>query len=130
LKKFTFSLEKILKLRSWAEEEAKIELGRAVTELKTIEDSIKKNASLRLEAAEKRFSTGMNRAGDFAVYEAYITRLDLEKQTLLARAEAAALEVEKRTAAWKDAKAGLKTMENLKDRKFKLYRKEAWKNEE
>jgi len=129
LKRFDFSLEKVLKLRAWDEKEAKAGLGRAVRALRMIEEAIKQNDAARLEAGKKRSAAGAGFAGDFssafAVHEAFIIRLDIEKKELLARAEEAALEMEKKTAAWKEAKAALKTLENLKDRQFKAWRKDA-----
>ncbi|MDR0383621.1 MAG: flagellar export protein FliJ [Spirochaetaceae bacterium] len=123
MKKFTFSLEKILKLRSHAENDAKIELGRAVSALSRIENGLEAVAAAQKSAGEERFSEGnsLSRALD---YENYLQRLDAEKERLLQEAAAAELAVERSREAWLDARAGLKALENLKNRKFAAYRKE------
>jgi len=56
MKQFAFALEKILELRKHYEQEAKIELGRAISVLTEIENNIKINAVLRSQAAEQRFT--------------------------------------------------------------------------
>ncbi len=52
MKKFSFSLEKVMKLRKYREEEAKVELGRAVGALTEIENNIQMTAVARSSAAK------------------------------------------------------------------------------
>jgi flagellar FliJ protein len=127
VKKFRFRLEKALKMREWAEGEAKIELGRAVGELSALEKSVKANALARNAAGERRFTGGdaLN-----MVYENYLARLESEKEALLKKTAEAESKVEAARTVWTDAKAALKTMENLKERRFKEYRKDALAEEE
>jgi flagellar export protein FliJ len=119
-------LEKALKMRAWTENEAKIELGRAVGELSALELSIEANARARDDATSQRFADGKS----MMLYENYIQRLDAEKDELFKRAAEAELKLEAARTAWTDAKTELKTMENLKDRRFAEYRSELLAEEE
>ncbi|MCL2191762.1 MAG: hypothetical protein FWB78_00005, partial [Treponema sp.] len=56
MKRFRFNLEKVLELRQYREEEAKIELGKAISILTEIENRIKQNAAAQIHASKERFS--------------------------------------------------------------------------
>jgi flagellar FliJ protein len=129
VKKFTFRLEKALKIRAWTESEARIELGRLTGELTAIENTIKKNAETRQGAAEKRFAEG-NSIDDYRLYENYIARLDGEREELLKKAAQAELKVEAAREVWIKANAELKAAETLKEKRFQEYRKEFFAAEE
>ncbi|MDR0684232.1 MAG: flagellar export protein FliJ [Spirochaetaceae bacterium] len=124
MKRFAFRLEKVLKLRSHAENDAKAELGRALSDLSRIESRLDDLAAAQKTAWEQRFSGGMS-ARKLYSYENYLQRLEAEKQQLLKEAAAAAGEVEKARELWAEARAGLKVMENLKEKKYADYRKES-----
>jgi flagellar FliJ protein len=128
MKKFTFSLEKVLKLRSHAENDAKIELGRAVSALSQIENRLVSLAAEQKTAKENRFSGGASLRYMYN-YENYLQRLESEKEQLLKAAAAAEIEADNARELWTEARAGLKVMENLKDRKFTAYRKESQKQD-
>jgi flagellar FliJ protein len=128
MKKFTFSLEKILKLRSYAENDAKIELGKALGALSQVEKRLRDLASEQNSAAENRFSGG-NSLPYMTTHENYLQRLEAEKEQLIKAAAAAELEAENARILWTGARAELKVMENLKDRKFAAYRKESQREE-
>jgi flagellar export protein FliJ len=121
-------MEKVLKLRSHAENDAKIELGRAVNALSQIENRLETIAESQKTAAGNRFSGGKS-LPYFMDYDNYLQRLDAEKERLLSEAAAASLAVEEARNAWMDARSGLKVMENLKERKLAAYRKESRKEE-
>jgi flagellar FliJ protein len=123
MKKFTFNLEKILKLRSHAENDAKIELGRAVSALSRIENDVETVASAKKAAGEKRFSGGAS-LPFLHHYDNYMQRLEAEKERLLQEAAGAELAVEQSREVWLGARADLKVMENLKERKFAAYRRD------
>ena len=124
MKKFTFRLEKVLKLRSYAENDAKADLGRAVSALSLIENRLDDLAAAQKTAGEKRFSGGMSVRHLYS-YENYLQRLEAEKEQLLKEAAAAAAEVERARELWAETRAGLKVMENLKEKKYANYRKES-----
>jgi len=56
MKRFSFNLQKVLKLRKFKEEEAKIALGQAISSLTIIENKIKDNAVKHHQASTERFT--------------------------------------------------------------------------
>jgi flagellar FliJ protein len=120
-------LGKVLRLRSWAENDAKNELGRSVSRLSQIENDLQNLAHKQYSSAAVQFSTGEGghlQAADLQAHSAYLQFLAAEKERLVADAALAEVEVEKNRDAWIEAKAEAKVMENLKDRRFKEYKKE------
>ena len=54
MKKFVFSLQKVLDLREFEEEKAKLELGKAVAEMERIKKLLAENAQNRVNAGYSR----------------------------------------------------------------------------
>ena len=126
MKRFNFSLEKVLKLRKYREEEARIELGRAVGVLAQIENNIKKTAVIRSNAARQRFDTGNAGYGLPAMqsWENYINWLDRETERLLREAAQAELIVQEKRESYLAASRDLKVMDKLKEIREKEYGRE------
>ncbi|MDR0876722.1 MAG: flagellar export protein FliJ, partial [Treponema sp.] len=82
MKKFSFNLEKVLRLRMYRERETEIELGRAIGVLTEIENHIKKTAIDRQKAATERFAPNHG-AMEIVSWDNYILRLDQETERLL-----------------------------------------------
>jgi len=120
MKKFKFSLEKVLQLRKFREEECKLALGQAISILNKIENEIKKTALKRINAASNRFSD----INDISSWEVYIQRLDQEAKKLTEQAAQAELVVEEKRATYLEAQKELKVMDKLKEKRQKEYRKE------
>ena len=120
MKKFKFSLEKVLQLRKFREEECKLALGQAISILNKIENEIKKTALKRINAASNRFSD----INDISKWEIYIQRLDQEAKKLTEQAAQAELVVEEKRAIYLEAQKELKIMDKLKEKRQKEYRKE------
>jgi flagellar FliJ protein len=120
MKKFSFKLEKVLKLRKFREDECKIELGRAVSNLNMIENEIKTTAVKRQSAASQRF----NSTNEIDSWNNYILRLDQEAERLMEKAAQAEIVVEEKRALYLEASKELKTLEKLKEKREKEYRKE------
>jgi flagellar FliJ protein len=127
VKQFRFSLEKVLKFRQFSEQEAKNELGRAISVLNAIENDIKRNALIHSQAARERF-TGINADGAISMlaWDNYILRLEQEAQRLMEEAAQAELVVEEKRALYLEASRELKVMENLKEKRRQEYRKEVF----
>ena len=123
MKPFTFSLEKILNLRKHDEDEAKIELGRAISVLSDLENRIIVLAQERVRAAAAQFSPGSN-AATMQQYMFYITRLDNTKEQLLKEAAAAELKVEEAREAFIEASKERKVLDKLKEKQQEKHRKE------
>ena len=120
MKRFSFSLQKVLQLRKYREEECKIELGRAVGILSEIENRIMATASSRHLAALDRFTA----TADMLAWDNYIIRLDQEAQRLTEEAARAELVVEEKRELYLEASRELKAIEKLKEKREKEYRKE------
>jgi flagellar FliJ protein len=118
--RFKFGLEKIMHLRKFKEEECKIALGQAISVLNMIENEIRNTALKRHKAALQRF----NDIRETVAWENYILRLDVEAQKLTEKAAQAQLVVEEKRALYLEAQKDLKTLEKLKDKQKKVYRKE------
>ena len=122
MKAFSFSLEKVLKLRKFYEDEAKIELGRAVGILAEIESKILATITERARAAAAQFSSG-NGAAEIQQYMYYLVRLDNTRDRLLREAALAELKVEEARNAFNEASMERKVLDKLKEKKYKEYRK-------
>ena len=130
MKRFSFNLEKVRELRQYREQEAKNELGRAISVLNTIENNIKQNALVHSRAVGERFS-GINAAGhngalSMLAWDNYILRLEQEAQRLMEDAARAELVVEEKRNQYLEASRELKVMEKLKEKREKEYRKEVF----
>ena len=133
MKRFKFNLEKVLELRQYREEEAKNELGRAISILTAIENDIKQNALVHSQAVRQRF-TGLTdadtgggpaiAAASMLAWDAYILRLEQEAERLMEEAAKAEMVVEEKRNLYLEASRELKVMEKLKDKQEKEYRKE------
>ncbi|MDR0289822.1 MAG: flagellar export protein FliJ [Treponema sp.] len=130
MKRFSFGLEKVLKLRQYREQEAKNDLGQAIGILTAIENNIKQNALVRGRAVQERFM-GLDvggQAGAFSMmaWDNYILRLEQEAQRLMEDAARAELVVEEKRKLYLEASRELKVMEKLKEKREGEYRKEVF----
>jgi flagellar FliJ protein len=123
VKQFNFSLEKVLELRKYREQETEIELGRAMGELTAIEQDLKGLAEKRCLAAAGRFSP-RNSAADIRNYELYILRLDVKKEELLEAAAKASQKVEEARLNYLEASRERKVMDKLREKRAAEYRRE------
>jgi len=119
MKRFSFSLQKVLQLREFREDECKIELGKAVGILTEIENSINAAASSRRLAALERFSA----SDDMLTWDNYIVRLDQEIEKLMNDAAKAELVVEEKRALYLKASQEVKTIDKLREKREKEHRK-------
>jgi flagellar FliJ protein len=122
MKPFAFSLEKVLSLRKYYEDEAKIELGRAMGILAELEGNIQAIGRERVRAAAAQFSPS-NSAAMIQQYMFYIIRLDNTKEQLLKEAAMAELKIEEAREAFLEASRERKVLDNLKEKRQKEHRK-------
>ena len=122
MKPFVFRLEKLLNLRKHYEDEAKIELGRAIGVLAELERKIRALAAERVRAASEQFRPG-NSAILIQQYMYYLLRLDNTRDRLFKEAAMAEIKVEKAREAFLEASRERKVLDNLKEKKQKEYRK-------
>lgn len=122
MKAFKFSLQKILDLRLFAEEQAKLALAAAIADADRIKLSLKEIAVKKVGAAKER-----SLCTDFTVHitiENYINRLEIKKEELLEELAAAELVIEEKRAEFNEAMKERKVLSNLKEKKYEEYKKE------
>ena len=122
MKPFAFSLEKVLNLRKHYEDEAKIELGRAIGVLAELEGNIHALAIERTQAAAAQFAPG-NGADEMQRYMFYIIRLDNTREQILKEAALAEIKVEEAREAFLEASRERKVLDKVKEKRQKEYRK-------
>lgn len=122
MKKFVFSMEKILDLREYEEKQAQIELGKAIA------DAEKIRQQLNFVATEKAKMLSMDISGtsinERLVHENYLVRLDRQKEVLLEELAAAELIVDEKRAVFAEALKKRKVLSNLKEKQLQQYKKE------
>ena len=128
MKSFTFSLEKVLNLRKFREDEAKIELGRATGLLAELEGKIRGLAGERARAAANQFNPE-NNAAMIQQYTYYLLRLDNTREQLFKEAALAELKVEEARTLFLEASRERKVLDKLKEKRQNEYRKEMFAEE-
>jgi len=121
VKRFSFNLEKILGLRSHAEQERAAELAAAQGRVAEIEGRIRATAREKTRAAGEQFAPAHS-AADILVYERYVNRLDGEAERLEAAAALAELQAGEARDRYIEASREKKILEKLKEKKAEEYR--------
>ena len=128
MKRFAFSMQKILDIREFTERQAQIELGRAVAEVNRINGELEAVAQEKLRMIhQKQQEMTLN---DFVVRENYMKRLELTKERLLEELAAAQLVVDEKRAVFTEAMKQRKILSNLREKQYLQYKKDALKIEE
>jgi flagellar FliJ protein len=122
MKAFSFGLEKVLNLRKFYEDEAKIELGRAMGVLADLESRLYAVGRERVKAAAAQFAPE-NSASMLQQYMFYIIRLDNLTEELLKEITLAEMKVEEAREAFLEASKERKVLDKLKDKRQKEYHK-------
>ncbi|MBO5690945.1 MAG: flagellar export protein FliJ [Spirochaetaceae bacterium] len=123
MKRFSFSMQKILDIREFTERQAQIELGQAVAEVNRINEELEAVAQEKLRMLQINLkSASLN---EFLVHENYMKRLELTKERLLEELAAAQLVVDEKREIFAEAMKQRKILSNLKEKQFAQYKKEA-----
>jgi flagellar FliJ protein len=122
MKRFAFSLQKLLDLREFREKEAELALGRAVSARDAIQLKLESVGRLRVEATMAR--QGAVPLAELLSIENYVKRLDIEKERLLEELAAAELVVERSRAEYVERMRDRQVISKLKERKSDEWRKE------
>lgn len=121
-------MQKILDIREFAERQAQIELGRAVSEVNRI------NGELEAVAQEKHRMVNLNMKdvsiNEFLVHENYLKRLDITKERLLEELATAQLVVDEKREIFAEAMKQRKILSNLREKQYTQYKKDALLAEE
>ncbi len=127
MKKFNFSLDKVLTLRAFYEKQAEIALSRAVSERDIVKNKIE-NIDLKVLEASPIFSQDIDMAillwTENYIKGLKVRKLELEKE-LISLEEKVKLCIQKYSETSKDRKI----LERLKDKKFEEWKKSFDKEE-
>ena len=121
-------IEKVLELREFDEDQAKIELGKAIAETERIKEELRLIAEKRVQNTKSRFSS--SDVMEQLAIENYITRLDSEKERLLEELAQAELVVEQKRSVFAEALKNRKVISKLKEKRTAEYKKDFYKTEE
>lgn len=121
MKKFEFPLDKVLSVRKYKNDEAEIELGKAVSHLEVLEGELNNIAVLYSEIPLKY--SGLSDINDLSQLENYTLFLNTKKEDLLKQITAAKLVVEEKRKLYIEAHKELKVLENLKEKAMNEYKK-------
>jgi len=122
MKPFSFRLEKVLNLRKFYEDEAKIELGRAVGVLAELESKLRSLAREKADALDAQFSPE-NSVNEIQQYMFYLIRLENTKERLLKEAALAEMKVEEARTKFLEASRERKVLDKLKEKGQKEHKK-------
>lgn len=128
MKKFTFSLQKILDIREFEEKQAQIELGKAVAETNRIRMELERIAVERVRIVHLK--ADVVSLTEMIVKEQYLTRLDMTKDRLLEDLAAAEIVVEEKRAVFTETLKKRKVLSRLKERQFTAFRRDVQKAED
>jgi flagellar FliJ protein len=123
MKHFRFALEQVLRLRKGAEDEARIRLGKAVSELNAIIAQAKAVTATKVGAERERFA-GHPDAATIMVYTSYITRLNNELVRLAEDKENTEKAVDKARNAFIEARRERLKLENLRSKQQAEFRRD------
>jgi flagellar export protein FliJ len=127
VRRFTFSLADLYKLREFKARQAEITLAAKTGAVNLLEQNLKR-------LAEERVRTYAERGGGVSITELmdgerYLARLEKEKERTLEELAAAELERQKALAEYQEALKQRKVLEELREIELKAYKKERERQE-
>jgi flagellar FliJ protein len=120
MKRFAFSLEKILSLREFREKEARLALGRAISTAERIRNDLDQTS--RDQTLGMRELSAANDTNTLTAIQNYLLRLDVRRDTLLNDLARAELEVQEKRALFADAMKNRKALTNLREKRAAQWR--------
>ncbi|MCR5699019.1 MAG: flagellar export protein FliJ [Treponemataceae bacterium] len=126
--KFKFTLEKVLRIREFEEEQAKVELGKAIQETERIKQTLEYVAKQRVKANHD-LSTTIDII-QLQSYQNYIMGLDAQKDQLLEQLAQAELVVEEKRLLLTEAMKKRKALDKMKEKQLEQFKKDQERIEE
>lgn len=121
MKRFTWSLDRLLALREFHEKQAEIELGHAISKRDLVQSELEDTARKRMRSARSRVP-GLS-VHELLAIEHYIRRLDADRDRLLEELAAAELRVEQKREAYIKASRDRNALTRLREKKESDWRK-------
>ena len=128
MKPFVFELEDVLSLRKFEQDQAQIELGKAVSEETRIQNDLETIAMQKLTA--KKESEGVKDFSLIIQSRQYFQLLKLQQEHLLEELAEAKIVTEAKREVFKKAMQKVQSLEKLKEEQKKNYAKEEDKENE
>ncbi|MGN0729130.1 flagellar export protein FliJ [Treponema sp.] len=128
MKKFVFSMQKILDLRLFEQHQAELELGKANAEVSRIQGELDSIAKRKISTI-KKFDTDTDIIVQ-AEIESFFFMLEQKKEKFLKDLAAAQMAADEKREIVRQAMQKVKVLEKLKEGKFLQWKKEFQKEEE
>ncbi len=128
MKRFSFSMQKILNLRLFEQKQAELELGKANAEIARIQNQLKAIAEKRIRLSKQTANTT-----DINVYNQtsqHFIFLNQRKEALLEELAQAELVAEEKRAVVREAMKKVKALEKLKEKKMTEWKQQLQKEED
>ncbi|MBQ5490750.1 MAG: flagellar export protein FliJ [Treponema sp.] len=129
MKKFVFSMQKILDLRNFEQDQAELELGKANAEIARIQNELDAIAASRVSVTRSTDAV----ADDFNLYaqtQTYFQFLDNRQEELFEQMAQAQLVAEQKREVVREAMKKVKVLEKLRETKLSQWKKERLAQEE
>lgn len=128
MKKFSFSMQKILDLRIFEKRQAEMELGKANAEVARIQGELESIAKRKVSTI-KNFDTNT----DFLIQaeiQSFFFMLEQKKEKFLEELATAQIAADEKREVVRQAMQKVKVLEKLKENKFRQWKKDSLKAEE
>ncbi len=128
MKKFAFSMQKILDLRIFEQRQAEMELGKANAEVARIQGELESIAKRKISTI-KNFDTNT----DFLIQaeiQSFFFMLEQKKEKFLEELATAQIAADEKREVVRQAMQKVKVLEKLKENKFRQWKKDSLKAEE
>lgn len=128
MKKFSFSMQKILDLRIFEQRQAEMELGKANAEVARIQGELESIAKRKVSTI-KNFDTNT----DFLIQaeiQSFFFMLEQKKEKFLEKLATAQIAADEKREVVRQAMQKVKVLEKLKENKFRQWKKDSLKAEE
>ncbi len=127
MKKFVFELEQLLNLRKYEQDQAQIELGKAVQAEQQIQDGLDQLA--RQYVATKRMTAGQTDFGAISQTQQFYQFIKLQQEKLMEDMAKAKIVTEEKRAAFNEAMQKHEAIKKLKERQYEIFKDEQRKIE-
>ena len=128
MKKFEFSLQKILDLRCFEKQQAEADLGKTLAEIESLKEKLKSIAAQRINVgSQQEGSMNMNL---YMQTDSYFTFLREKENLFLEEIAQKELVAEKKREVLRQAMKKVKALEKLRDKKKEEYKLEVKRQEE
>ena len=120
MKKFVFELEKLLDLRKYEQDQAQIELGKAVQAEQQIQDGL--DALAQQYVATKKLSRGQTDFGEIARAQQFYQFIKQQQEKLMSDMAQAKIVTEEKRALFNAAMQKRESLKKLKERQFEIFK--------